>query len=76
MEGDSRRSPDSIGLESDNKSMQTEAFSTWAQWAVFYPPGSEERKLLEDVRNERWLVSVVHHDFKSPEALWAFLSEE
>ncbi|KAF9520531.1 hypothetical protein BS47DRAFT_1287077 [Hydnum rufescens UP504] len=55
---------------------KTEAFATWAQWAVFYPPYSEERRLLENVRNERWLVSVVHHDFKSPEALWTFLSEE
>ncbi|EDR14910.1 uncharacterized protein LACBIDRAFT_244474 [Laccaria bicolor S238N-H82] len=50
-----------------------EAFSIWSEWASFYRPGSEERKLLEGVRNERWLVSIVHHDYKDPQALWTFL---
>ncbi|KAG1858047.1 methylenetetrahydrofolate reductase-domain-containing protein [Suillus subalutaceus] len=50
-----------------------EAFSIWAEWASFYPPGSEERELLNSVRKERWLVSIVHHDYKRPDALWTFL---
>ncbi|OBZ65691.1 Methylenetetrahydrofolate reductase 2 [Grifola frondosa] len=44
-----------------------------AEWASFYPPDSEERRLLESVRNERWLVSIIHHDYMDPAALWHFL---
>ncbi|KAH7889616.1 methylenetetrahydrofolate reductase-domain-containing protein [Phlebopus sp. FC_14] len=50
-----------------------EAFSIWAEWASFYPPGSEQRTLFDSVRKERWLVSIVHHNFKCPDALWSFL---
>lgn len=55
---------------------QEEAFSIWDEWASFYRPGSEERNLLAQVRNKRWLVSIVHHDYKNPEGLWKFLWEE
>ncbi|KIM79705.1 hypothetical protein PILCRDRAFT_823250 [Piloderma croceum F 1598] len=54
-------------------SWKDEAFSIWAEWASFYRPGSDERKLLEGIQNERWLVSLVHHDYKDPEGLWTFL---
>jgi len=54
-------------------SWKEEAFSIWDEWSSFYRPGSEERKLLEFVRDNRWLVSVVHHDYKDREALWTFL---
>ncbi|KAF8077711.1 methylenetetrahydrofolate reductase-domain-containing protein [Lyophyllum atratum] len=57
-------------------SWKEEAFSIWSDWASFYRPDSAERKLLEEVRDERWLVSVVHHDYKDTEALWTFLFEE
>ncbi|KAG6906337.1 hypothetical protein DXG01_014418 [Tephrocybe rancida] len=57
-------------------SWKEEAFTTWADWASFYRPGSPERKLLDGVRNERWLVSIVHHDYKNVNALWTFLFEE
>nr|GAT49400.1 predicted protein [Mycena chlorophos] len=50
-----------------------EAFSIWADWASLYRPGSVERRLLEDVADERWLVSVVHHDYRDPKALWTFV---
>ncbi|GLB34715.1 putative methylenetetrahydrofolate reductase [Lyophyllum shimeji] len=53
-----------------------EAFSIWSEWASHYRPGSEERKLLEGVRDERWLVSILHHDYKDTEALWTCLLEE
>ncbi|PFH54180.1 hypothetical protein AMATHDRAFT_72701 [Amanita thiersii Skay4041] len=52
-----------------------EAFSIWSDWASFYRPGSEERTILERVHDERWLVSIVHHDYKNPQNLWNFLSE-
>lgn len=55
--------------------MQEEAFSIWEEWASYYPPESQERKLLDGIRQKRWLVSVVHHDYKNPNALWTFLLE-
>ncbi len=54
-------------------SVQDEAFSIWSEWASFYPPGSQERSLLEGISNDRWLVSLIHHDFLDPSALWTFL---
>jgi len=54
-------------------SWKEEAFSIWSDWALCYRPGSEERRLLEGVRDKRWLVSIVHHDYKDGEALWNFL---
>ncbi|TCD70916.1 hypothetical protein EIP91_000822 [Steccherinum ochraceum] len=50
-----------------------EAFSFWSEWASYYPPDSEERKLLDRVREKRWLVSLVHHDFQNADAMWSFL---
>ncbi|KAJ4475679.1 methylenetetrahydrofolate reductase-domain-containing protein [Lentinula aciculospora] len=52
-----------------------EAFSIWLEWASFYRPDSSERKLLERVHNERYLVNIIHHDYKSEEALWTFISD-
>ena len=52
---------------------QEEAFAIWSDWALCYRPGSEERGLLESVQDRRWLVSIVHHDYKDAEALWNFL---
>ncbi|KAJ7126819.1 methylenetetrahydrofolate reduct [Mycena epipterygia] len=57
-------------------SWKDEAFSIWSEWALFYRPQSEERKLLEGVRDERWLMSVVHHDYRDSQALWTFLFDE
>ncbi|KAF8964011.1 methylenetetrahydrofolate reduct [Flammula alnicola] len=54
-------------------SWKDEAFSILSEWSTFYRPGSEERQLLEGVRDTRWLVNVVHHDYKDTEALWTFL---
>ncbi|EJU05155.1 MTHFR-domain-containing protein [Dacryopinax primogenitus] len=52
-----------------------EAFGIWSEWALFFPPASTTRQLLERVRDERWLVSVCHHDFKNPNDLWDLLLE-
>lgn len=54
---------------------QDDAFSIWAEWASSYAPESSQRALLDKVREKRWLVSIVHHDFKRPDALWLFLLE-
>ncbi|KAJ7481236.1 methylenetetrahydrofolate reductase-domain-containing protein [Mycena galericulata] len=51
-------------------SWKDEAFSIWSEWASFYRPQSDERKLLESVGDERWLVSILHHDYRNSQALW------
>lgn len=53
--------------------LQDEAFSIWSEWASSYPPGSQERNLLEGVRDQSWLVSLVHHDYMDAAALWTFM---
>jgi methylenetetrahydrofolate reductase (NADPH) len=53
-----------------------EAFSIWTNWASHFAPGSQERELLEGIRDTRWLVNVTHHDFKDPDALWRFLFDD
>ena len=54
---------------------QDAAFSLWGDWVSVYAPQSPERELLESVRKERWLVSIVHHDYIHTESLWDFLSD-
>lgn len=54
-------------------SWKDEAFSIWSHWASFYHPESQERKLLDSVHDDRWLVSIVHHDYRSADALWSFV---
>ena len=55
---------------------QEEAFSIWQEWASYYPPDSDERALLDGVRRDRWLVSLVHHNYMDSAALWTFLLSE
>ncbi|KAL4244857.1 methylenetetrahydrofolate reductase family protein [Abortiporus biennis] len=52
-----------------------EAFGIWAEWGSFYPPESPQRRLLDAVREKRWLVTIIHHDFQDSSALWKFLFE-
>ena len=55
---------------------QDEMFSVWTDWAQQSLPDSKERQLLEGIRDTRWLVKVIHHDFEDREALWSFLFDE
>jgi len=32
--------------------------------------------MLQKISEESWLVSLIHHDYKDPEALWRFLLDE
>lgn len=52
------------------KAWREEAFGIWAEWQRVYPPGSASSKLLERVRKEYWLVSIIHHGFLEEGALW------
>lgn len=50
-----------------------EAFAIWREWELLFPPRSATHKLLRNIHDTRWLVTVVHHDYKDPEALWKLL---
>ncbi|KAJ9475873.1 Methylenetetrahydrofolate reductase 1 [Pseudozyma hubeiensis] len=52
-----------------------EAFEIWAEWSLLFPKQSASRKLIEEVKDGRWLVTVVHHDYKQRDALWQFLAQ-
>lgn len=50
-----------------------EAFAIWSEWELLFPARSATRKLLRSIHDTRWLVTVVHHDYKDPDALWKLL---
>jgi methylenetetrahydrofolate reductase (NADPH) len=55
------------------KAWKDEAFGLWNEWEHLYPCESASRDLIRKVADERWLVSIVHHDYKDPAGLWEFL---
>jgi methylenetetrahydrofolate reductase (NADPH) len=57
------------------KAWQEEAFGIWGEWQRIYKPGSESSKLLERIRKDYWLVSIIHHGFLEDGALWKDLLE-
>ena len=50
-----------------------EAFDIWAEWARVYGKGSASERFLEGVKDDYWLVNIIHHDFVDGEALWGLL---
>ncbi|KAM0251049.1 hypothetical protein ACHAP5_001929 [Fusarium lateritium] len=50
-----------------------EAFGIWGEWAKVYGRGSESEKLLSGIKEEYWLVNLIHHDFVEKDALWEVL---
>ncbi len=50
-----------------------EAFSIWTEWQRIYPPTGATAKLLREVREDYWLVNVIHHRYIEPDALWEVL---
>lgn len=52
-----------------------EAFAIWREWELLFPARSATRKFLRHIHDSRWLVTVVHHDYKDPDALWKLLEE-
>ena len=57
------------------KAWAEEAFGIWKEWSTVYKPGSDSGKLLREVREDVWLVNVIHHAYTEPEALWEFLAK-
>ncbi|KAL6881597.1 methylenetetrahydrofolate reductase [Trichoderma novae-zelandiae] len=50
-----------------------EAFGIWAEWAKVYGRGSDSQKLLDGIREDYWLVNIIHHDYVDTDALWRLL---
>ncbi|KAK7220291.1 hypothetical protein V2G26_008294 [Clonostachys chloroleuca] len=50
-----------------------EAFGIWGEWARVYSRGSESEKLLNGIKDDCWLVNIIHHDFVEQDALWDLL---
>ena len=50
-----------------------EAFGIWTEWQQVYPPRSATAKFLGSVRDDYWLVNVIHHAFTEPQGLWKIL---
>ncbi|CEH12264.1 5,10-methylenetetrahydrofolate reductase [Ceraceosorus bombacis] len=59
--------------EESFKAWRDEAFEIWAEWELLFPQGSPTQRLLKSIGDNKWLVTVIHHDFKDPGALWRFL---
>lgn len=51
-----------------------EAFGIWGEWAKVYGRGSESEKLLNGIKDDYWLVNLIHHDYVNKDALWEVLS--
>jgi methylenetetrahydrofolate reductase (NADPH) len=52
-----------------------EAFSIWKEWQHIYPPRSATAQLLGKIREDYWLVNIIHHTYSETDALWRFLLE-
>ncbi|KAL1835703.1 hypothetical protein VTJ49DRAFT_6200 [Mycothermus thermophilus] len=50
-----------------------EAFGIWREWAKIYERGSESARFLEGVKQDVWLVNIIHHDFVDAGGLWELL---
>ncbi|KAH0541749.1 hypothetical protein FGG08_003771 [Glutinoglossum americanum] len=57
------------------KAWLEEAFSIWSEWQRVYPPQSPTAKLLREVKEDVWLVSIIHHAYIEKDALWKLLLE-
>jgi methylenetetrahydrofolate reductase (NADPH) len=63
-------------IERDSfEAWREEAFGIWNEWAMLFPKASASRQLIDGVTNDRWLVTIVHHDYKDAQALWKFLAQ-
>lgn len=53
-----------------------EAWSIWREWRRIYPTRSQSAKVIQECRNDMWLVNVIWGDFVQGDGLWGFLLEE
>ena len=50
-----------------------EAFGLWGEWAKVYGRASESGRLLNGIKDDYWLVNVIHHEYIERDALWNLL---
>lgn len=63
-------------IERDSfEAWREEAFGIWNEWAMLFPKTSASRQLIDSITNDRWLMTIVHHDYKDAQALWKFLAQ-
>ncbi|KAH9808326.1 methylenetetrahydrofolate reductase-domain-containing protein [Melampsora americana] len=57
------------------KNWKDEAFEIWSSWESCFQsePKTKTKSLLNSIGNEKWLCTIIDHDFKSGEKLWKFL---
>lgn len=53
-----------------------EAFSIWNEWQRIYSPRSATAKLIGSIKDDYWLVNIIHHAYLDKSALWDFLATE
>lgn len=51
-----------------------EAFNIWGEWAQVNGSRSESGKLFNKLKEELWLVNIIHHEYVERQALWDFLT--
>ncbi|KAK6514045.1 hypothetical protein TWF506_008472 [Arthrobotrys conoides] len=52
------------------RAWRDEAFDIWSEWQRIYPLSSATSKLLGELKNKLWLVTIIHHDFVKTDGLW------
>ena len=55
------------------RAWKDEAFAIWDEWAKLYPIHSPTAKLLRNIKDNYWLISIVHHNYHNPNDLWVVL---
>ncbi|EDK44443.1 conserved hypothetical protein [Lodderomyces elongisporus NRRL YB-4239] len=57
------------------KAWNEEAFLLWLEWARCYKKNSKTYELLNSVRDNYVLVSLIHHEYHDESALWDLLMQ-
>ena len=55
------------------KAWAEEAFGIWGEWARVYGKESGTRKAIDGIKEDVWLVNVIHHAYVEGEGLWNVL---
>ncbi|KAG0065574.1 hypothetical protein BGZ89_008199 [Linnemannia elongata] len=50
-----------------------EAFELWSEWSKIYEPSSESAKVIDNIRDEWYLINIVHNDFQDQDGLFRVL---
>ncbi|ESZ94366.1 methylenetetrahydrofolate reductase [Sclerotinia borealis F-4128] len=50
-----------------------ESFGIWGEWARVYGKDSATRKVIDGIKEDVWLVNVIHHAYVEGEGLWDVL---